>query len=173
VETADGLPTALSELPGAELTVMEFLDASGTDGKTRKYRVMMIDGALYPLHAAISHDWKIHYFSAEMSDNAEHRAEDAAFLANMRGVLGTRAMAALEGIQQTLGLDYGGIDFGLNKEGKVLVFEANATMAVFAPEADERWDYRRPAVENILRAIRKMLVDRTKLAEASPEVCLP
>jgi glutamate/tyrosine decarboxylase-like PLP-dependent enzyme/glutathione synthase/RimK-type ligase-like ATP-grasp enzyme len=173
VETAAGLPAALAELPGDDLTVMEFLDARGADGKTRKYRVMMIDGALYPLHAAISHDWKIHYFSAEMADNAEHRAEDAAFLADMGGVLGPRAMAALEGIQQTLGLDYGGVDFGLGREGEVLVFEANATMAVFAPEEDARWDYRRPAVENILRAIRKMLVDRVKLAEAPPEVCLP
>jgi len=173
VETAAGLPAALAELPGGELTVMEFLDGRRADGKTRKYRVMMIDGALYPLHAAISHDWKIHYFSAEMADNAEHRTEDAAFLADMRGVLGPRAMAALGGIQQTLGLDYGGIDFGLNGEGEVLVFEANTTMAVFAPEEDARWDYRRPAVENILQAIRKMLVDRAKLAEASPESRLP
>jgi hypothetical protein len=172
VETAGGLPTALAELPGDELTVMEFLDARGADGKTRKYRVMMIDGVLYPLHAAISHDWKIHYFSAEMADNAEHRAEDAAFLADMRGVLGPRAMAALEGIQQTLGLDYGGIDFGLNREGEALVFEANATMAVLPPEEDARWDYRRPAVENILRAIRKMMVDRAKLNERSPEASL-
>ena len=145
VETAAGLPAALAELPGDELTVMEFLDARGADGKTRKYRVMMVDGALYPLHAAISHDWKIHYFSAEMANNAEHRAEDAAFLADMRGVLGQRAMAALEGIQHTLGLDYGGIDFGLNREGEVLVFEANATMAVLPPEEGELWDYRRPA----------------------------
>jgi glutamate/tyrosine decarboxylase-like PLP-dependent enzyme/glutathione synthase/RimK-type ligase-like ATP-grasp enzyme len=173
VETAEGLAAALSELPGDELTVMEFLDACGTDGKTRKYRVMMIDGALYPLHAAISHHWKIHYFSAEMEGNADNRAEDAAFLADMRGVLGERAMKALEGIQQTLGLDYGGIDFGLNEEGEVLVFEANATMAVFAPDADARWDYRRPAVENILRAIRKMLVERAKSNEASQAVSLP
>jgi glutathione synthase/RimK-type ligase-like ATP-grasp enzyme len=173
VETDAGLPAALAELPGDELMVMEFLDACGADGKTRKYRVMIIDGALYPLHAAISHDWKIHYFSAEMADNAEHRAEDAAFLADMRGVLGPRAMAALEGIQQTLGLDYGGIDFGLNGDGEVLVFEANATMAVLPPEEDARWDYRHPAVENILRAIRKMLVDRAKSKEPLPEVCLP
>jgi glutamate/tyrosine decarboxylase-like PLP-dependent enzyme len=162
VETAAGLAAALAELPGDELTVMEFLDASGGDGKTRKYRVMMIDGALYPLHAAISHNWKIHYFSAEMAENAEHRDEDAAFLADMHGVLGPKAMAALEGIQRVLGLDYGGIDFGLNVQGEVLVFEANAAMAVFAPDADARWEYRRPAVERILQAIRKMLVERAK-----------
>jgi tetratricopeptide (TPR) repeat protein/glutathione synthase/RimK-type ligase-like ATP-grasp enzyme len=162
VETSAGLPAALAELPGPDLTVIEFLDARGADGKTRKYRVMMIDGELYPLHAAVSHDWKIHYFSAEMADHSEHRAEDAAFLADMRGVLGSKAMQALEGIQQTLGLDYGGIDFGLNREGEVLVFEANAAMAVLPPDADAHWDYRRPAVERILKAIRKMLVDRTR-----------
>jgi glutamate/tyrosine decarboxylase-like PLP-dependent enzyme len=160
IETLAGLAAALEELPGDELTVIEFLDARAADGKTRKYRVMMIDGALYPLHAAVSHDWKIHFHSAEMADNAEHRAEDAAFLADMPSVLGTKAMAALAGVQKTLGLDYGGIDFGLNREGEVLLFEANAAMAVLPPGAEPQWDYRRPAVEEILGAIRKMLVER-------------
>jgi glutamate/tyrosine decarboxylase-like PLP-dependent enzyme/glutathione synthase/RimK-type ligase-like ATP-grasp enzyme len=173
VESAAGFPAALAELPGNDLMVMQFLNARGADGKTRKYRVMMIDGSLYPLHAAIAHDWKIHYFSAEMADNAEHRAEDAAFLADMRGVLGPKAMTALEGIQQVLGLDYGGIDFGLNRQGEILVFEANAAMAIFAPDADARWEYRRPAVERILQAIRRMLVDRAKWNGVSPEGWLP
>jgi hypothetical protein len=103
-----------------------------------------------------------------MADNAAHRAEDAAFLADMPGVIGPKAMAALEGIQKTLGLDYGGIDFGLNADGDVLLFEANAAMAVLPPGEDARWDYRRPAVERILKAIRKMLVDRAKSAPAPP-----
>jgi len=117
VESPADLPAALAELPGGALTVILFLDARGPDGKTRKYRVMMIDGRLYPVHAAISSHWKIHYFSAEMADNSEHRAEDAEFLENMPAVLGPRAMAALEEIQRTLRLDYGGIDFGLNASG--------------------------------------------------------
>jgi len=168
VETPDGLPVALAELPGSYLTVMDFLDARAADGTIRKYRAMMIDGALYPLHLAVSQQWKIHFFSAEMADNAAHRAEDAAFLADMPGVIGPKAMAALEGIQKTLGLDYGGIDFGLNADGDVLLFEANAAMAVLPPGEDARWDYRRPAVERILKAIRKMLVDRAKSAPAPP-----
>ena len=165
VETFAGLPAALGELPGPNLTVIQYLDAGARDGKTRKYRVMMIDGKLYPLHAAISSHWKIHYFSAEMADHAEHRAEDARFLENMSGVLGPRAMAALDAIQKTLGLDYGGIDFGLNAQGDVLLFEANATMVIPPPDADQRWDYRRAAVERISKAVEKMLMDR---AEAKP-----
>jgi glutamate/tyrosine decarboxylase-like PLP-dependent enzyme len=160
IETLAELPGALAELPGEELTVLRYLDARGPDGKARKYRVMMIDGGLYPLHVAISSHWKIHYFTADMADNPEHRAEDAEFLENMLGVLGARAMAALTEIQLRLGLDYAGIDFGLSAGGEVLLFEANATMVVNPPEPDEKWAYRHPAVERIYAAVRRMLMGR-------------
>jgi glutathione synthase/RimK-type ligase-like ATP-grasp enzyme len=160
VETSADLPAALDKLPGGDLTVIQYLDARALDGKTRKYRVMMIDGQLYPLHVAISRHWKVHYFTADMADSSEHRAEDAEFLQNMPRVLGPRAMAALTEIQQTLGLDYAGIDFALNDQGDVLLFEANATMTVIPPDSDKRWDYRRPAVELIYKAVWAMLMKR-------------
>ena len=160
VESPRALAGAVAELPGRELTVIEFLNACGADGKVRKYRVMMIDGQLYPLHVAISSHWKIHYFTAEMAENESHRAEDAEFLENMPGVLGARAMNALARIQATLGLDYAGIDFGLSESGDLLLFEANATMVVNPPEPEERWAYRRPAVERIFAAVRRMLTTR-------------
>jgi hypothetical protein len=162
VETADGLAAAVAQLPGKETTVIEFLDARGADGKVRKYRAMMIAGQLYPLHVAISSHWKIHYFTAEMAERADHRAEDAEFLENMPAALGPRAMEALSAIQATLGLDYAGIDFGLSGAGDLLLFEANATMVVNPPEPDPRWAYRRPAVERIFAAIRRMLTVQAK-----------
>ncbi len=167
VENLGSLPAALAELPGQDLIVMQYLDARGRDGKTRKYRVMMIDGQLYPLHCAISNHWKIHYFTAEMASNPDHRGEDAAFLENMPEALGPRAMNALHGIQAVLGLDYAGIDFGLNAHGEVLVFEANATMVVNPPDPGEQWQYRWPAYQRIQTAIHKMLMGR---ADASPQV---
>jgi glutathione synthase/RimK-type ligase-like ATP-grasp enzyme len=157
VESPEALRGAVAGLPGGELTVIEFLNARGADGKVRKYRVMMIGGQLYPLHVAISSHWKIHYFTAEMAEQADHRAEDARFLENMPDVLGPRAMEALARIQSILGLDYAGIDFGLSAGGDLLLFEANATMVVNPPEPDPRWAYRRPAVENIFAAVRRML----------------
>jgi tetratricopeptide (TPR) repeat protein len=157
VENPEALPAAVAELPGRELSVIEFLNARAADGKVRKYRVMMIGGKLYPLHVAISSHWKIHYFTAEMAEREDHRAEDAEFLENMPEVIGPRAMEALAQIQSTLGLDYAGIDFGLSATGDVLLFEANATMVVNPPEPDERWAYRRPAVERIFAAVRRML----------------
>jgi glutathione synthase/RimK-type ligase-like ATP-grasp enzyme len=157
VENPDGLAGAVAELPGKNLTVIEFLNARGADGKVRKFRVMTIGGQLYPLHLAISSHWKIHYFTARMAEQANYRAEDAAFLENMPAVIGPRAMQALADIQATLGLDYAGIDFGLSGTGDLLVFEANATMVVNPPEPAERWAYRRPATERIFAAVRQML----------------
>lgn len=159
VESADGLAGAVAGLPGRQLMVIEFLNARGSDGMLRKYRVMMIDGRLYPLHLAISGHWKVHYFTADMAESAGHRAEDAAFLGDMPRVLGAGVMETLAQIQSVLGLDYGGIDFGLSAAGEILFFEANATMVVNLPEPGQRWAYRRPAVERILQAVRTMLTE--------------
>ena len=161
IETPTELPAALAELPGEELTVLRYLDSRGADGKVRKYRAMMIDAKLYPLHVAISSHWKIHYFTADMADHPEHRAEDAEFLENMAGVLGPRAMTALAEIQLRLGLDYAGIDFGLSASGEILLYEANATMVVPPPAPEEKWAYRRPAFERIDEAVRNMLMERS------------
>jgi hypothetical protein len=121
---------------------------------------MMIDGKLYPLHLAISPNWKIHYFSADMADRPDHREEEAKFLLDMPRVLGDKGLAALKAIQEALGLDYGGVDFGINPQGEILLFEANATMVVEQPSEDARWDYRRAAVSRIHEAVREMLLRR-------------
>ncbi len=154
------LAAAVASLPGKSLSLIRYLDTRAADGKIRKYRVMMIDGRLYPAHLAVSHHWKVHYFSADMADNPEHRAEDEAFLRDMPAVLGARAMSALEGIRERLGLDYAGIDFGLDEGGNVLFFEANASMTIHPPAPDERWKFRREPVARILDAARNMLVER-------------
>lgn len=157
IETEEELGPALAMLPGEELMAIQHLGARGADGLTRKYRVMIVDGQIYPLHLAISDNWKVHYFTADMADNSEHRAADAAFLADMHGTLGPQGMRALEAIRDTLGLDYGGIDFGAGRNGEILLFEANATMVVNPPDPDPRWIYRRAPVERVLEAVRRML----------------
>ena len=164
VESAGDLAAVVATLPGDDLTAIQPLDARGSDGKWRKYRVMLIDGQLFPLHLAVSQQWKVHYFTADMAGAAAHRAEEAAFLADMPRALGLRAVAALGAIGDALGLDYAGIDFGLDAEGRILLFEANATMVVNPPEPDARWDYRRPAVERIHAAVRAMLLRRAQPA---------
>ncbi len=166
VETADDLAARAQALPGLELMVMDYLDSTGPDGLARKYRVMMIDGALYPLHMAASLDWKVHYFSAAMRDDARLQAQEARFLEDMAGFLGPRAMEALAAIQSILGLDYAGVDFGLNGSGDLILFEANAVMTIVPPDASPQWDYRRAPIARAVAAARKMVVSRAGGATA-------
>jgi hypothetical protein len=161
-ENPDGLASAVGQLPGAKLMAIQYLDARDDDGKIRKYRVMMIDGKLHPLHKAISQTWMIHYFSAEMTHSASHRAEDKAFLEDMPSALGPRATRALERIRDALGLDYAGADFSLNRNGDLLLFEANATMSVPNPDRGEQWDYRREPVRRIHAAVWEMIRARAE-----------
>jgi glutathione synthase/RimK-type ligase-like ATP-grasp enzyme len=164
VETPDDLAQTADALPGHELLVMTYLDSRGAGGYARKYRVMMIGGRLYPLHMAASGDWKVHYFSAAMREDAELRAQEARFLNEMAATLGDRAMAALHAIQGALGLDYAGIDFGLDETGDLLLFEANAVMTIVPPDASPQWDYRRAPIAQAVAAGRSLVAE--KLATA-------
>jgi hypothetical protein len=146
--------------------VIEQLDARDDAGMFRKYRVMIIDRQIYPLHLALSRDWKVHYFTADMAARPDHRALDAAFLQNIASI-GGKADTALQRLCAVLDLDYGGVDFALNRAGEILFFEANATMLVQPPVLDPKWSYRRPAVEAVLGAAAAML--RQRAAYRSPD----
>src|SRR6202000_2617376 len=165
VADAAELSAAAAGLPGSDLLVIEYLDARGRDGSARKYRVMMIGGRIYPLHLAISRNWKVHYFTSDMADKPDHRAEEAVFLADMRAALGDTAMTALEHIRDAMGLDYAGVDFGVAANGELLLFEANATMVIAVPDADERWAYRRAAIDRIIDAVVAMILQKSVAAQ--------
>jgi glutathione synthase/RimK-type ligase-like ATP-grasp enzyme len=87
----------------------------------------------------------------------------------MPAVLGPKAMNALRHLQAELRLDYAGIDFGLGPDGEVLLFEANSTMVVQHPDDDARWDYRRPAVDRIHSAVRRMMLRTAEIAAPAAE----
>ena len=157
VENEAELHATATELPGDTLLAIEYLDARGVDGMARKYRVMYIGGQLYPIHLAISADWKVHYFTADMAANATYREEEREFLEDMAKALGSPAIAALTRIGEKMGLDYCGIDFALDRDGRVLVFEANATMVINPPPPEPIWDYRRAPAARALNAAKELL----------------
>jgi hypothetical protein len=166
VANRNELPAAIDSLSAAEeLLLISYLDARGADGMSRKYRVMFIDGVMYPLHLAISPDWKIHYFSSAMAQNSLFREEERRFLEDMPAALGATAMRALQQVCTTLELEYAGIDFAVAADGSLLLFEANATMVVFPPSADAMWDYRRRAIDAVLEAASGMLLKHADNSE--------
>ncbi|MBV8637452.1 MAG: tetratricopeptide repeat protein [Candidatus Eremiobacteraeota bacterium] len=158
VDEASRLFEAVNTLPGDDLLAIEFVDTRSADGRFRKYRAMAIDGELYPAHMAVSNHWNVHYFSAQMG--AAERAEEARYLDDMRDALGNVAFEALLRLAAAVGLDYLGIDFGIAPDGRVVVFEANAAMTIFMPEASPETEYRRRAAARIFEAGRELVKRR-------------
>jgi hypothetical protein len=145
----------------------QFVDSRSPDGQYRKYRTIFVDRVPYPYHLAISRDWLVHYWTAQMEDNAANRAEERGFLADPQAAIGTPAMRALAQIGQRLELDYAGIDFSILADGRIIVFEANATMLVH-PEGSDTFSYKNPAVQRIVGAFDSML--RARLGGAPPDM---
>lgn len=139
--------------------VTAFVDCRGPDGFYRKYRMIFVDRVAYPYHLAIGPHWMTHYWTAGMESDPARRAEEARFLADPKAAIGARAMAAVATIGRRLDLDYAGVDFSVLEDGRVLVFEANATMLVH-PERQDIFAYKNPAVSRILEAFDEMLARR-------------
>lgn len=154
-----------------EVLAIDYLDARGADGRARKYRVLFVAGRLYPIHLAVSADWKVHYFSSAMAEDMSFRAEEAAFLEDPKATIGAAGWQALEDVAATLELDYAGIDFGLDADGNILLFECNATMVLLPPGPESVWDYRRPAFGRAFAAVEAMM--RNRLGMGLPESACP
>ncbi len=97
--------------------------------------------------------------------------EEAAFLDHPEETIGLAGWRALEDIAQALGLDYAGIDFGLNADGEILLFECNATMVLLPPGPEPVWDYRRAAFGRAFAAVEAMM--RNRLGMDLPESARP
>jgi glutathione synthase/RimK-type ligase-like ATP-grasp enzyme len=135
-------------------------DFRSADGFYRKYRIVFVDGETFAYHLAISPDWIVHYVSADMTGHRWKIDEERRFLEDARGVLGELAMKAIAGIGRRLGLDYGGIDFALLPDGRVLVFEANATMLVHREDVDGVIAHKNAFVQRIVDAFEQMQIRR-------------
>jgi len=158
ITTEAELEVALATLPGDELLQIDYIESAAEDGRIRKYRAMIVDGIPYPAHLAIARHWNIHYFSAEMG--APEQAEEIAYLSDLRAHLGDRVTDALVAVGRSTELDYVGVDFAVSRDGRLVVFEANAAMTVYLPDENAGSLERRRAALQIFAATRKMIAER-------------
>jgi len=145
--------------PDSHYYLIEYIDYRSTDGFFRKYRVIFVDGMLFPYHLAIHDDWKVHHFRTDMAKQAWMRQEEERFLENIDDVFRPDQMDALRAMAAATGLDYGGIDCGIDRGGGLVVFEANAAMLVHDEKSDV-FAYKNPFIRKIKDAFDAMLSRR-------------
>ena len=155
VENLAALSAFLSQRPDHDHYLIEYIDYISADGHFRKYRFIFVDDQILPYHLCIGHDWKLHHINTDMAHQPWMQQEEAAFLNDSAAMFGPAQHRALREIRRCVGLDYFGIDCGLDASGNVVVFEVNASMLVHA--RNEGFLYKTPAVERIKRAYDAML----------------
>ena len=135
---------------------INYHDYKSDDGYFRKYRTLFIDRKLYQYHLAISKNWLVHYFSADMLSEPFKRLEEQHFLESPIEVIGAKAHDALAKIAERLDLDYAGIDFTILKDSNLLVFETNPLISVYPVDPAE-FSYKVPYVNSIFDSVDHML----------------
>ncbi len=134
-----------------------YCDYASADGYYRKYRIIYVDRKPLPYHLAISEHWKVHYETAGMEQHLWRIDEEYRFLQDPEKVLGARAMSTLAYIGSRLNFDYGGIDFTLLPDGRILVFEANPTMLVHREHSNSGLAHKNFFVQHIVDAFEEFL----------------
>jgi hypothetical protein len=136
----------------------EFVDyASCRDGLHRKYRVAFVGGRPFPCHMAISDEWALWYLNAGMEASAPKRAEERAFMDGFAADFATRHRAALDALANRLDLDYFGIDCAEDREGRLVVFEADNAVLVHAMDPPDLFPYKKRHMSALFSAFQGML----------------
>jgi tetratricopeptide (TPR) repeat protein len=166
VEDLAALSAFLSQRPDHDHYLIEYIDYLSADGHFRKFRFIFVGDEILPYHLCIGRDWKLHHINTDMANQPWMQQEEAAFLNDSAAVFGPDQMQALHAISERIGLDYFGIDCGLDMAGNVVVFEVNASMLVH--DRNEGFLYKDPAVRRIKLAYDAML---RKLAKPRISSC--
>ncbi|MEQ6884916.1 acylphosphatase [Salicola sp. Rm-C-2C1-2] len=152
----------------AEVYVLQYHDVTFTDSRAEghrfhpKYRAFMVDGKLYPAHLRVGHDgdWNVHWEETRKAfrkfpwlyDMEQDYIEDP--VSHFEAGIWEDLEAALK----TLDLDYFGVDFAVCTEagnhGRIVVFEANASMRSFLRQTYQNTPENEAAREIILAAHR-------------------
>jgi len=137
--------------------VTAFEDYSGHDGLYRKSRVAFIDRQPFLCHLAISSNWMVHYLNAGMTESAEKRAEEARAMAGFDGDFARRHAAAFDALHERLGFDYYSIDCGETRDGRLLIFEADAAAIVHLMDPPDLFPYKHAQMHKVFEAFGAML----------------
>lgn len=116
-----------------EYFAIEFVDYRLADGLFRKYRMWSFGGRQVFRHLAVTAHWNVHIAegTAFMIDRPDLIEEEVGLMERLEGAFPDRVHAIVAEIGERLGLDCFGVDFGLHPDGRMILFEANASMTFF------------------------------------------
>jgi tetratricopeptide (TPR) repeat protein len=140
VRTTQELSDRLKEIPGTAVYVVEFVDGPPGRQHFRRMRAAFVEKEPVIVRADYSAFWMIHgrvphmlipdyLYSNELYKDRPDLLEHAnQIMRQPERELGKQAITTLKNIAHACPLDIFGLDFDVDEQGRVVFFEANATM---------------------------------------------
>lgn len=137
----------------------EFVETYPLDGLYHKIRIYFFGDSPVIRHRIVSDHWNVHGPDRErvMVHHPISIARERELIDGGIEALPATAQATLLAIRARIPLDYFGIDFGLMPDGRMLLFEANATMNFFSFNAAPPFDYFAPVLAAVQKKFEAML----------------
>ncbi len=158
----------LVEAPNYYLT--QFEDYRSPDGMFRKYRVAFIGRTPFLCHMGVSANWMIHYLNAGMTVDEGKRMDEAQAMAEFDTGFARRHGQAFAALNDRIGLDYFTIDCGETRDGRLLVFEADAEAIVHIMDPPDLFPYKQPHMRRVVEAFATLLRRHAATSRADPAV---
>ncbi|WND03449.1 TauD/TfdA family dioxygenase [Temperatibacter marinus] len=139
---------------------IEYRETVTDEGLYNKNRTFCIDGTFYPV-AGLHHDqWNIHSGDRYSVMDKQKRLQEweQNYLENFHEFLG-EGLTALHAIRDQLKLDFFGVDFTKLPDGRLFIFEANASMRHNFDHAGN-FPYTRPYLDKVSEAFDRMISQR-------------
>jgi glutathione synthase/RimK-type ligase-like ATP-grasp enzyme len=145
---------------GEVFYLSSFIDYSGPDGRFRKLRVALVDGQPFIAHMAVSEHWMVHYLNAGMAEDVAKRAEEAQMMATFDQGFAARHAEAFQALHAAFGLDYLAVDCAEDRQGRLLIFEADTAMIVHDMDPPDVYPYKALAMQKLFAAFQAMIARR-------------
>ena len=156
----DGVDEAVAALEPGEHIATQFVDFASADSLYRKFRVYFIGSHVILRHMVISDNWNVHVRERTrfMSERPELIAEERA-LFESEEPFAPEVRKVFDAVRERMPLDFFGMDFGITRDGQVVLFEANATMSFFPlwPTQDPQFIYLAKCLDPAAAAFRELL----------------
>ncbi len=137
----------------------QFFDIRQPTGLFRKFRVFYFGDRAVIRHRLVSDHWNVHGPDRErvMPHLSDEIAEEKRVVEGGLSALPGEVQRILRDIRARMPLDFFGVDFDILADGRVILFEANATMMFFPISTDPRFAFGHKAREQAAAAYDAMI----------------
>ncbi len=163
------LRAVLPKYAGKQAYIIQYFDCRDADGIFRRYRAIFVGDRMFPSSVLAAQDWNVHGSSAiDLMDKTDYlKDEEQRYQADMASVVGQETLDIFWKIREVIGLDYFGIDYNFDPQGRLIIFEINPSMNLAIRERGA-FPYLLRGNEEIKRAMEDLMIQRARSTEFVP-----